>query len=412
MKRKLLTLTFTIGTLLSATAQNRSINFKHEGSFNEHLATAAKENKLLFFDAFTSWCGPCKTLAKDVFTVDSVADYFNTNFVNVGYDMEKGEGIELKKRFASEINAYPTLLFINGKGQVVHKIVGAPSVKEFMELSKLALNPERSLKGLEKKFNDGDRSLNAMTAYFKALGNASDTERTRTVATAYFDTMPAAELNKPEVFELMKRYLHNIDSKTYKYFLANRAELGKIHGVDKVDSFLLGNLAGEVNGLSSAYYGQKPVDAAKEAWLVKTLDNFKNDQARQLLVKMSLISSRNKGDWAAFNQAMTSMIKSEESVKGAGSKASMMLNFTRKFTAVAPSEHLGDALNWADLLLKTDVNVVYVIDLLAFKKAVYSKMGNAESAREMDNMIATQTKLRAELEKQGTFFPGLMRGYM
>ncbi|WEK18639.1 MAG: thioredoxin family protein [Candidatus Pedobacter colombiensis] len=412
MKRRLITLTLSIGVMLSATAQNRSINFKHEGSFNEHLATAAKEKKLLFFDAFTSWCGPCKTLAKDVFTVDSVADYFNANFINVGYDMEKGEGIELKKRFASEINAYPTLLFINGKGEVVHKIVGAPSVKEFMELSKLALNPEHSLKGLEKKFNNGDHSLNTITAYLKALGNAYDAEKTKAVATAYFDAMPVAELNKPEIFELIKSYLYNIDAKTFKYILSNRAALGKVHGAEKVDGFLIGNLSREVNGLSSAYYGKKPVDTGKEAWLVKNLENFKNEQAGQLLVRMSLISSRNKGDWAAFNQAMIKMITDVGPIKGASSKTSTMLNFTRKFTEAAPAEHLADALNWADLLLKTDVNVPSVIDLLTFKKVIYNKMGNAELVKETDNMITTQNKIKADLEKNGTSFPGAMRGFM
>lgn len=412
MKRKLLTLTFTLGTLLGATAQNRSINFKQEGTFTDHLADATKSNKLIFFDAFTSWCGPCKTLAKEVFTVDSVADYFNTNFVNVGYDMEKGEGIELKKRFASEINAYPTLLFINGKGEVVHKIVGAPSVKNFMALSKQALNPELSLTGLEKKFNSGDHSLNTVTTYLKALGSAYDTEKTKLVATSYFDAMPAAEFNKPETFAMVTKYLYNIDSKTFKYILSKRAELAKVHGADKVDGYLLSNLNREVAGLSTAYYSKKPVDAAKEEWLVKTLKTIKNTQSDQLLLKMELISSRNQGDWAGFNKGMLRMIEDPDLVKGAGNKTSYMLNFTRKFVEAAPESRFGDALNWADQLLKTDLNPLYMIDLLSFKKTIYSKMGKADLVKEADNMIATQNNIKADLEKRGTRFPGAMRGYM
>jgi thiol-disulfide isomerase/thioredoxin len=412
MKRTLLTLTLTLGALFGATAQNRSINFKHEGTFNEHLAEATKNKKLIFFDAFTSWCGPCKTLAKDVFTVDSVADYFNNNFINVGYDMEKGEGIELKKRFASEITGYPTLMFINGKGEVVHKIVGAPSVKEFMELSKPALNPELSLQGLAQKFSGGDHSLNTVMAYLKCLSTASDVEKTKAVATEYFDGLSITELKQPATFDLLNRYLYNIDSKTFKYILANRGALGKVHTTDKVDGYLLKNLSREVDGLSMAYYGKKPVDAAKEAWLVKTLETFKNDKSAQLLTKMSLLTSRNKGDWAAFNKAMIKMITDEGPIKGAGSKTSHMLNFTRKFAEAAPADHLADALNWADLLLKTDVNPIYVIDLLNFKKGIYSKMGNADRIKEINNEIATANNIKAELEKEGTRFPGAMRGFM
>jgi len=412
MKRRLLTLTLTLGALLGVTAQNRSINFKHEGTFTDHLAEATKNNKLIFFDAFTSWCGPCKTLAKDVFTVDSVADYFNTNFINVGYDMEKGEGIELKKRFAADITAYPTLLFINGKGEIVHKIVGAPSAKDFMALTKPALNPELSLKGLAQKFNNGDHSLNLVTAYLKSLGSAYDEAKTKEVATTYFDGLSTAELKNPVTFDMVKRYLFNMDSKTFKYIMANRDLLGKIHGADKVDGYLLNNLSREVGGLSAAYYGKKPVDAAREAWLVKTLETFKNDQSAQLLVRMSLLTSRNKGDWAAFNKAMVKMITDAGPIKGGATKASLMLNFTRKFTEAAPADHLSDGLNWADLLMKTDINPLYVIDLLNFKKAIYSKMGNADLVKETTSRIATENNIKADLEKQGKVFPGAMRGFM
>lgn len=412
MKRRLLTLMLTLGTLYGATAQNRSIDFKHEGTFADRLAEATKSNKLIFFDAYTSWCVPCKILAKEVFTVDSVADYFNANFINVGYDMEKGEGIELKKRFASEINAYPTLLFINGKGEVVHKIVGSASAKEFMALARPALSPELSLKGMAQKFNGGDHSLNTVTAYLKVLSSAYDVEKTKEVATTYFDGLPAAELNNPATFDLLKRYLFNPDSKTFKYILANRDALGKIHSADKVNGYLLGNLSREVGGLSNAYYSKKPVDAVKEAWLVKTLETFKNNQAAELLTKMSLIGSRNKGDWDAYNKAMTAMITSPEPIHGAGTKANLMLNFTRKFTEAAPEAHLADGLKWADLLLNLDVNPITAIDLLNFKKAIYTKMGKTDQLNVVDLDLRLQEKNKEELAKKGQVFAGAMRGFL
>lgn len=59
-----------------------------------------------------------------MFTDPDAANFFNEHFVNLKMDMEKGEGINLKDRF--EVKAYPTLLFINGQGKVVHCLVGAP----------------------------------------------------------------------------------------------------------------------------------------------------------------------------------------------------------------------------------------------------------------------------------------------
>ena len=58
-------------------AQNRSIGFEQTREWKKVIKKAKKEKKLIFVDCYTSWCGPCKMLAKDVFTRDEVADYFN-----------------------------------------------------------------------------------------------------------------------------------------------------------------------------------------------------------------------------------------------------------------------------------------------------------------------------------------------
>ena len=36
------------------------------GTWAEILAKAKKENKYVFLDAFTTWCGPCKWMDKEV----------------------------------------------------------------------------------------------------------------------------------------------------------------------------------------------------------------------------------------------------------------------------------------------------------------------------------------------------------
>ena len=70
--------------------------------FANALKMAKEENKLLFVDCFTTWCGPCRMLSKVVFKDSLVADYFNRHFVNLKMDMEKGEGIDIKKDMMCE----------------------------------------------------------------------------------------------------------------------------------------------------------------------------------------------------------------------------------------------------------------------------------------------------------------------
>lgn len=46
----------------------------------------------------------------------------NPKFICVKYDMEKGEGPELAKKFG--VRAYPTFVILNTDGTVRHKFVG------------------------------------------------------------------------------------------------------------------------------------------------------------------------------------------------------------------------------------------------------------------------------------------------
>lgn len=53
------------------------------------LNKASKDEKLIFIDCYTTWCGPCKLMAKNVFTDSEVGHFFNEHFINVKLDMEK-----------------------------------------------------------------------------------------------------------------------------------------------------------------------------------------------------------------------------------------------------------------------------------------------------------------------------------
>ena len=101
------------------------------------IAQAKKENKIIFFDAYTSWCGPCKMMQKNVFTRPEVAEFFNANFINVKKDMEIGEGPDLANKYPLE--AYPTLFFIDGSGKVVRQVIGYQTPEQLVALGKVVM---------------------------------------------------------------------------------------------------------------------------------------------------------------------------------------------------------------------------------------------------------------------------------
>ena len=90
---------FTIVILLfSWNVFSQGIQFE-TSSWKEVLQKAKQENKLIFVDLYTTWCGPCKKMAAETFPQQVVGDYFNKNFVNYKIDAEKGEGPELAGKY-------------------------------------------------------------------------------------------------------------------------------------------------------------------------------------------------------------------------------------------------------------------------------------------------------------------------
>lgn len=209
-----------------AMGQNREIRFE-TGGFQEALTKARQEQKMVFMDCYTSWCGPCKLLAKNVFTQDSVADFFNTHFVNFSIDMEKGEGKELQAKY--QIEAYPTLLLIGEDGSEVFRSVGGCSAEQLMSRFRAAMNPENTLPGMEKKFAAGERDPQFVEQYWKMLSGGQQIEKLQQSTAAYFDGMRVADICREANWRLYDRYV-DIDNPLYHLMIEQLGEFEKLKG--------------------------------------------------------------------------------------------------------------------------------------------------------------------------------------
>ena len=94
----------------------------YQGSYQQALAEAKNEGKLVFIDAYTTWCGPCKMLAKNTFTDKGVANYYNEHFINLEVDVEHGEGLKLAEKY--KVTHYPTLIIADADGKRITFTVG------------------------------------------------------------------------------------------------------------------------------------------------------------------------------------------------------------------------------------------------------------------------------------------------
>lgn len=129
-------LIFLLGSQLTF-AQGTGITFE-SARWKEVVKRAKEENKLIFFDAYTTWCSPCHKLQNQVFPDRVLGEFFNKNFINVKFDMEKGEGLSLSKKYTVQV--YPTLLFIDPRTEkVVNHAIGLKSVEQLLQLGEMAV---------------------------------------------------------------------------------------------------------------------------------------------------------------------------------------------------------------------------------------------------------------------------------
>jgi thioredoxin-related protein len=174
-----------------AISAQEAIQFQ-ELPFKDIIAKAKKEKKLVFIDAYASWCGPCKMMEKNVFTQKSVSDYYNTNFINARFDMEKGEGRDIASKFG--VRSYPTYLFLNGEGELVSRNTGYMEESMFVAM-KLNAN------------SDYDFAKKASERYFQ---NKKKTE----------------ELTKDEIGFLLY-FVKSSEDPNYTTFASRKAEIIK-----------------------------------------------------------------------------------------------------------------------------------------------------------------------------------------
>ncbi|POY36770.1 hypothetical protein C3K47_10460 [Solitalea longa] len=215
-------------------AQDRSINFEHDATWAQIKAKAVKEKKIIFMDCYTSWCGPCKKLAKEVFTYNEVADYFNTHFINAKFDMEKGEGPDLAKQYG--VKAYPTLIFIDAEGKLISKREGALEISALLDFAKKSVSGE-SLEFLQAEYNKGNTSPEFMKKFMTRM--EGQRANTSVVIEDYFTKIPQEKWQSADNWYFITRYVKNESSPVFKYVLQNQQAYEKKYTAAAVSDYFV-----------------------------------------------------------------------------------------------------------------------------------------------------------------------------
>lgn len=221
-----LLITFSLA-LTSLSAQG--IEFFH-GSWAEARAKAKTEGKIIFVDAFASWCGPCKRMASTVFTEDKVGEYFNANFVNLKIDMEKPENTEFASKYP--VSAYPTLMFLDSTGKVIQKAVGAKDVTGLLDFANKAQGRSDKSADYEKAYNEGKRDPQFLYDYVKSLNAAG--KPSLKITNEYFASQQ--DLSSDFNLKFILEGATESDSRVFDLLMKNKAKIATLAGEQAVNT--------------------------------------------------------------------------------------------------------------------------------------------------------------------------------
>ena len=202
--------------------------------FKDLIAKAKKENKLVFIDAYASWCGPCKMMEKNIFTKKSVGDFYNKNFVNARIDMEKGEGREVAQKFG--VRSYPTYLFLNGDGELVSQNYGYMEESLFLAMAQEINAPNNKKGSLKERFANGEKDKDFLINIMK-LNSSSDYEFAKKASERYFENKSKDEEFTKDEAGLLFYFLKSSDDVNYKTFVAKKAEILKFLPEENYNEF-------------------------------------------------------------------------------------------------------------------------------------------------------------------------------
>ncbi len=216
-------------TLWLPSVEAQGIEFYH-GTWEEALIKAKNEDKIIFVDAYTTWCGPCKRMASSTFPDPEVGKLFNQHFLSLKIDMEKGMGLEFRKKFP--VSAYPTLYFIDYDEEVVRKAVGAKNPADLIKMGESIISKFDKSTKYEAAYAEGDRSYQLVYDYVAALNKSG--KPSVKIANDYLEGQD--DYTTDENLKFILEAASQVDCQCFDLFEEYKSDISKIVDKETIDA--------------------------------------------------------------------------------------------------------------------------------------------------------------------------------
>lgn len=376
-------------------AQNSGgIEFSH-GNWEEIKAAAKKEKKLIFIDCYTSWCGPCKRLSKEIFTQAKVGDFFNQNFISYKVDMEKGIGVEMNKKY--HVGAYPTLLWLDHKGNMVHRTVGFIKADALIDEAQSALSDGNFDKSLGKKYSKNKDNPEHVKAYMDYLIETADS-RSKEVTKQYLSLLNNEDFFKPEVFNLIVTEVDDPFIQAVEYVASNYDLFAKKFKNGNVERLFKNVYFHYSRKLLSEVSPENDLDEEK----VKKLENQMaqiNFEGKELYIeKLKIKGLAYQKEWKTFTDRINKLLAEEIGKEVAERDLQDWYSYILK-SDCADKQVLSSAVAWVDLAIEKRLSQ-YVEPLIKYWQAKISLLERIDGPQQEISKAKTELELLEKIDQK------------
>lgn len=303
------------------THSDSGVQFVHHLTWSEVQRKAKRENKYIFMDCYTTWCGPCKYMSKTIFPQRAVGDAMNDKFIAVKMqlDTSDADNEEVKSLYATahamarnyNVNVYPTYLFFNPDGELVHRAIGSSEADAFIAKTAEALDPGMQYYTLLGKYKKGQKDSAFLHRLVTASMNAYDMDNGSKIANDYFATQP--DLYTKGNLDILQEMTRNSTDRGFRIMLDNPGKVDSVLGKGTANAVTQNIiLREEVYPKLFPPDASSPQDLKEPDWssIDPALQSKYPGQAASISAYARAMFYMQKRDWEKFAPAVVAYMKS------------------------------------------------------------------------------------------------------
>ena len=386
----------------SAQADNKGVHFEDNLSWTAIKARAKAENKYIFMDCYTTWCGPCKYMAKTIFPQEETGAFFNDKFICVGVQLDTtakdddrvkswyADGHNIAEDF--DVRAYPTYLIFSPDGKPLHRLVGSsPTAKEFITHMQSTFDTTQQYYTQLQQYRDGRRDTAFLRRVAKMCAGVYDLKTGREVADAYLATQ--TDPYSHGALEMTLQYTQSTKDKGFAVLAGHPYKVDAVMGNGVAEQAMFATFY-----RSTIYPAIRKAGSGAPDWkaIRKTIAADYPAVAEEMTEKGELVYYQQKKDWPHFQTSVMKYMKTY----GAHASAGDLNDFAWTVFENCPDMTcVSEALDWSKrsfdgkpnaMFMDTYANILYKMgkkdEAIAWEQKAIDLADDASKAQLQPNL--------------------------